>query len=119
MALFYQQQQSNVAGGPALGQYLRNVRARFPSLASQPINMLCRLARKEKAAEGKVAKNLEQRAHQKAAEAATNPEEVHQGIDNWTTILHEARYLPGAAVPLQQHWHAARQKWGQERVDTI
>jgi hypothetical protein len=126
-ALIYQQQQSYAAIGPALAQYLSGIRAQFPSLADmpdsllacQPIDTLCRLAREEKAAEGKVAKNLEQRAHQNMARAAANPEKVHQGIDNRTTILHEARYLPGAVMPLQHHWHAARQKWGQEGVDTL
>jgi uncharacterized membrane protein YgcG len=116
-----------MGAGTELAQYLRDVRERFPSLVdmpdslllSQPIDALCRLAREEKAAENKGAKNLEQRAHQNAARAAANPEEVHQGVDNRTTILHEARYLPGAAVPLQQHWHAARQRWGQDRVGTL
>jgi hypothetical protein len=121
------QQQGFAAAGATFADYMRDIRACFPSLAhlpdtllaSQPLDALCRLAREEKAASSKVSKNLEQRAQQNAVKAAENPEEVAAGLDNRTSILHEARYLAGATVTLQQHWHAARLKWGQEGVDTL
>jgi hypothetical protein len=121
------QQQGFAAAGATFADYMRDIRACFPSLAhlpdtllaSQPLDALCRLAREEKAASSKVSKNLEQRAQQNAVKAAENPEEVAAGLDNRTSILHEARYLAGATVTLQQHWHAARLKWGQDGVDTL
>jgi hypothetical protein len=103
------------------------VREAFPTLAhlpdalliGQPIDALFRLAREERAAEGKTSKNLEQHAHQNAVKAAASPAEVKAGPDNRGTILHQARFLPGAAVPLQQLWHAARAAWGPDGVDTL
>jgi hypothetical protein len=88
-------------------------------LVGQPLDVIYRLAREEKAAEGKVAKNMEQRAHNNALRAAACPAEVKQGLDNRGSILHPARFLAGAAVPLQRMWHEARAVWGQDGVDTL
>jgi hypothetical protein len=121
--------QQHLLPPPPVGQpgYADQIRAMFPMLAhlpdimlvGQPLDAIYRLAREEKAAEGKVAKNLEQRAHNNALKAAANPAEVKQGLDNRGTILHPARFLAGAAVPLQRLWHEARAVWGQDGVDTI
>jgi predicted amidohydrolase len=79
--------------------FIREVREAFPTLAhlpdalliGQPIDALFRLAREERAAEGKTSKNLEQRAHQNAVKAAALPAEVKAGLDNRGAILHQAR----------------------------
>lgn len=62
--------------------YAQYVRSAFPSLAhlpdiailGQPLDAIYRLAREEKAAEGRVARSIEQRAHNNAVKAAANPQ---------------------------------------------
>jgi hypothetical protein len=85
IGLFAQPRATNAAA--SVTDFIREVREAFPTLAhlpdvllvGQPIDALFRLAREERAAEGKTSKNLEQWAHQNAVKAAASPAEVKAG----------------------------------------
>ena len=79
-------------------------------LLSQPIDALCRLSREEKRAEAsKAAKGLETKLHNNFKKAAENPVYL-AGYDNRANMLHPARFLPGAGVPVQNLWLEARKQ---------
>ena len=44
---------------------------------------------------------------------------VKGGPDNRSDILHDSRFLPGAAAPGKQLWLQARRVWGQHGVDAV
>ena len=70
-------------------------------LVSQPIDALYRLCREEKQAEAsKAAKGTEVRLHHNFKKATDNPIYL-EGYDNRANMLHPARFLPGAGVPVQ------------------
>ena len=88
-------------------------------LVSQPIDALYRLCREEKQAEAsKAAKGTEVRLHHNFKKATDNPIYL-EGYDNRANMLHPARFLPGAGVPVQNLWLNARRLWGQDGVDAI
>ena len=88
-------------------------------LISQPIDALYRLCREVKQAEAtKAAKGLETRLHNNFKKAAGNPTYL-AGYNNRANMLHPARFLPGARVPVQNLWLEARKQWGQEGLEAI
>jgi hypothetical protein len=88
-------------------------------LMSQPIDALFRLAREEKQADtAKNAKGIDAKLHNNFVKAAANPVTI-TGSDNRSTILHPARFLPGAGVPVQKLWLEARKIWGQDGEEPI
>jgi len=117
--LIQQQQSSNTNA--------QHIRAMMPFLAhltdeyilSQPIDALYRLNREEKLADTtKANKGLEVKLYQNFRKAADNPIYL-EGYDNRATLLHPARFLPGAGMSVQQQWLEARRLWGQEGKDAI
>ena len=118
-------------GGQPSNQNVMAIRALVPQLAhlsdeyilSQPIDALYRLSREEKQAatqaeNSKAAKGLEIRMHANAKKANDNPIFV-EGWDNRFSMLHPARFLPGAGVPVTALWLEARKIWGIEGTDPI
>jgi hypothetical protein len=68
--------------------------------------------------EEKREKDLESRLGQNLERAIERPVTInHQ--DNRATILHPARFLPGAAVPLETSWLEARKLWGRESAEAV
>ena len=89
-------------------------------LASQSIADLKRATRDSNNADlAKPTKRLEVRHQANYAKAKANPAWVPAGPDNRTTILHEARFLPGAAAKGSDLWLRARGVWGEHGVDPI
>ena len=105
-----------------------NIRKIHPELADysdeflsvQSVAELKKMTREAANAEtAKPGKRLEIRHQHNYAKARANPVTVSEGQDNRSSILHEARYLPGAAVKGQEHWLNARKIWGPQGVDAI
>jgi hypothetical protein len=64
-------------------------------------------------------KDLEARLGQNLERAIANPVVIGQHRDDRATILHPARFLPGAAVPLETSWLEARKRWGREPAEAV
>ena len=89
-------------------------------LASQPLDVIMRAKRETANADPvKPGKKLEAKHHANYAKAKANPILVKGGLDNRSDILHDSRFLPGAAAPGHQLWLQARRVWGQDGVDPI
>ena len=126
-AYFQQQPLSQQQNNSASASNANNIRQLVPQLAhmsddyllSQPIDALYRLSREEKHAEAaKAAKGLESKLHNNFKKAAENPA-YFAGYDNRANMLHPARFLPGAGVPVQNLWLEARKQWGQDGTEAI
>ena len=92
--------------------------ADFPGdyLAAQPLDVLMKAARDSVNAE---TANLGKRHYTNYTKARANPVTVPRGLDNRSSILHEARFLPGAAVKGSELWLNARRVWGPQGVEAI
>ena len=89
-------------------------------LAVQSVAELKKMARDTASAEAaKPGKRLENRHQANFAKARENPVTVAEGQDNRSSILHDARFLPGAAVKGTDLWMAARRVWGPQGVEAI
>ena len=89
-------------------------------LAAQSVADLQRAKRDSNNAElAKPAKRIEMRHQANYARAKANPSIIPEGLDNRSTILHEARFLPGAATRGTDLWLRAREVWGEQGVDPI
>jgi hypothetical protein len=93
-------------------------------ILAQPIDVIYRLNREEKMAEAqseaaKASKGLDARLHQNFQKAEANPVYLEGSWDNRSSVLHPARFLPGAAVPVTQLWLEARKLWGPDGVEAI
>jgi hypothetical protein len=68
--------------------------------------------------EDKREKDLEARLGQNLERAIARPITInHQ--DNRATILHPARFLPGAAISLEASWLEARKLWGRDPAEAV
>jgi predicted DNA-binding protein len=68
----------------------------------------------KKHSEEKKEKNIEARLAQNLEEAIAKPVRIPAHDDNRSDILHPARFLPGAAISMEQSWLSARKQWGRE-----
>ena len=126
-AYFQQQPAYQQQNDPSANANANNIRLMVPQLAhmsddyllNQPIDAIYRLCREEKHAEAaKAAKGLETKLHNNFKKAAESPVYM-AGYDNRANMLHPARFLPGAGVPVQNLWLEARKQWGQDGTDAI
>ena len=89
-------------------------------LASQSVAELKKATRDLNTAEAaKPGKRLEMRHQQNFAKARANPTVIPEGLDNRSSILHGARFLPGAAAKGADIWLQARKVWGPQGVEPI
>ena len=89
-------------------------------LAAQPLDVLIKAKAAAATQEiGKSGKKIESKLHTNFAKAKANPFMVKGGPDNRSDILHDSRFLPGAAAPGKQLWLQARRVWGQHGVDAV
>ena len=89
-------------------------------LAVQSVAELKKMSRDTANAEAaKPGKRLENRHQANFAKARENPVTVPEGKDNRSSILHEARFLPGPAAKGVDLWTEARKIWGAQGVDAI
>ena len=88
-------------------------------LASQPIDALIRANTAAKQADQSgTAKGADGRLNHNFQKAMANPVDI-TGTDNRSSILHPARFLPGAGVPAQRLWLEARKHLGPEGAQPI
>ena len=89
-------------------------------LAGQSVAELKKATRDVVNAEAaKPGKRLEMKHQQNFAKARANPTVVPEGLDNRSSILHEGRFLPGAAARGADLWLQARKIWGPQGVEAI
>ena len=65
----------------------------------------------------KPGRKLDAKHHANYAKAVANPIMVKGGLNNRSDILHDSRFLLGAAAPAHQLWPQARIVWGQDGVE--
>lgn len=88
-------------------------------LTMHPLDRLMKYVDRMKHAEvEKREKDIEARLHQNMERALRSPIVVNHA-DNRLTVLHPARFLPGAAVPLADLWLEARKYWGRNPADAL
>ena len=89
-------------------------------LASQSVAELKKATRDLNTAEAaKPGKRLEMRHRQNFAKARANPTVIPEGLDNRSSILHGACFLPGAAAKGADIWLQAQKVWGPQGVEPI
>jgi hypothetical protein len=64
-------------------------------------------------------RDVDERLAQNRAAASTHPKEIGPGLDDRCSILHEARFLPGAVCSTSKLWLAARQVLGLSGADPL
>lgn len=62
---------------------------------------------------------LDEKHEENTQKARDKPVLVPEGYDDRHEQLHPGRYLPGAAVPLSDHWLNYRTAWSKKGVDAI
>ncbi len=64
-------------------------------------------------------KKLTERLAKNLEKAKLYPQDVPAGQDNWATLLHEARFLPGLTCKQTEVWLAARRHIGLKGLEPV